>query len=140
MLDELREEVLHVGLQPQVPAIVGESAEKLVILAHRVAHREALKALLAQGTGERAIVLDSSGVGKSTVLNTLGGMDTAGEGHVVIDGNDIATYYKHGPTRYCRDDVGSVFQFYNLVQNLTACGSLPICHCLGVNNLLPLNN
>ena len=70
--------------------------------------------------GELAIVLGSSGAGKSTVLNILGGMDTASEGHVIIDGNDIATYDKHGLTRYRRDDVGFVFQFYNLVQNLTA--------------------
>ena len=70
--------------------------------------------------GELAIVLGSSGAGKSTVLNILGGMDTVSEGRVVIDGNDIATYDKHGLTRYRRDDVGFVFQFYNLVQNLTA--------------------
>ncbi|WP_307974584.1 ABC transporter ATP-binding protein [uncultured Parolsenella sp.] len=70
--------------------------------------------------GELAIVLGSSGAGKSTVLNILGGMDTVSEGHVVIDGNDIVTYDKHGLTRYRRDDVGFVFQFYNLVQNLTA--------------------
>ena len=70
--------------------------------------------------GELAIVLGSSGAGKSTVLNILGGMDTASEGHVIIDGNDIATYDKHELTRYRRDDVGFVFQFYNLVQNLTA--------------------
>ena len=70
--------------------------------------------------GELAIVLGSSGAGKSTVLNILGGMDTVSEGHVVIDGNDTVTYDKHGLTRYRRDDVGFVFQFYNLVQNLTA--------------------
>ena len=70
--------------------------------------------------GELAIVLGSSGAGKSTVLNILGGMDTVSEGHVVIDGNDIAAYDRHGLTRYRRDDVGFVFQFYNLVQNLTA--------------------
>lgn len=70
--------------------------------------------------GELAIVLGSSGAGKSTVLNILGGMDTVSEGHVIIDGNDIAAYDRHGLTRYRRDDVGFVFQFYNLVQNLTA--------------------
>ena len=70
--------------------------------------------------GELAIVLGSSGAGKSTVLNILGGMDTCTSGQVVIDGNDIATYDKHGLTRYRRDEVGFVFQFYNLVQNLTA--------------------
>ena len=70
--------------------------------------------------GELAIVLGSSGAGKSTVLNILGGMDTCTSGQVIIDGNDIATYDKHGLTRYRRDEVGFVFQFYNLVQNLTA--------------------
>ncbi len=70
--------------------------------------------------GELAIVLGTSGAGKSTVLNILGGMDTATSGHVVIDGNDISTYDKHGLTQYRRTDVGFVFQFYNLVQNLTA--------------------
>jgi putative ABC transport system ATP-binding protein len=70
--------------------------------------------------GELAIVLGTSGAGKSTVLNILGGMDTASEGHIIIDGNDISTYDKRGLTKYRRYDVGFVFQFYNLVQNLTA--------------------
>ena len=70
--------------------------------------------------GELAIVLGTSGAGKSTVLNILGGMDTASEGHIIIDDNDISTYDKRGLTKYRRYDVGFVFQFYNLVQNLTA--------------------
>lgn len=70
--------------------------------------------------GELAIVLGSSGAGKSTVLNILGGMDTPTSGHIVIDGNDISEYDKHGLTQYRRSDVGFVFQFYNLVQNLTS--------------------
>ena len=66
------------------------------------------------------VILGSSGAGKSTLLNILGGMDTASEGSVVIDGKDIATYNSHQLTDYRRTDVGFVFQFYNLVSNLTA--------------------
>ena len=70
--------------------------------------------------GELVVILGSSGAGKSTLLNILGGMDAASEGSVVIDGNDIATYSAHQLTDYRRTDVGFVFQFYNLVSNLTA--------------------
>ena len=70
--------------------------------------------------GELVVILGSSGAGKSTLLNILGGMDTASEGSVVIDGNDIAAYNAHQLTDYRRTDVGFVFQFYNLVSNLTA--------------------
>ena len=70
--------------------------------------------------GELAIVLGTSGAGKSTVLNILGGMDTCDEGSVIIDGVDITKRDARGLTKYRRDDVGFVFQFYNLVQNLTA--------------------
>ncbi len=70
--------------------------------------------------GELVVILGSSGAGKSTLLNILGGMDTASEGQVIIDGNDIASYNSHQFTDYRRTDVGFVFQFYNLVSNLTA--------------------
>ncbi len=70
--------------------------------------------------GELVVILGSSGAGKSTLLNILGGMDTASEGQVIIDGNDIASYNSHQLTDYRRTDVGFVFQFYNLVSNLTA--------------------
>ena len=70
--------------------------------------------------GELVVILGSSGAGKSTLLNILGGMDTASEGSVVIDGSDIATFNSHQLTDYRRTDVGFVFQFYNLVPNLTA--------------------
>lgn len=70
--------------------------------------------------GELAIILGSSGAGKSTVLNILGGMDTNDEGNVLIDGNDISTFNEKELTNYRRNDVGFVFQFYNLVPNLTA--------------------
>ena len=70
--------------------------------------------------GELAIILGSSGAGKSTVLNILGGMDTNDEGSVIIDGKDIAGYSQYDLITYRRNDVGFVFQFYNLIQNLTA--------------------
>ena len=70
--------------------------------------------------GELVIILGASGAGKSTVLNILGGMDTNDEGQVLIDGVDIAKLNPHQRTDYRRDDVGFVFQFYNLVPNLTA--------------------
>jgi putative ABC transport system ATP-binding protein len=70
--------------------------------------------------GELAIILGSSGAGKSTVLNILGGMDTNDKGDVIIDGRNIAGASAHELTKYRRLDVGFVFQFYNLVPNLTA--------------------
>lgn len=70
--------------------------------------------------GELAIILGSSGAGKSTVLNILGGMDTNDEGNVLIDGKDISAFNEKELTNYRRNDVGFVFQFYNLVPNLTA--------------------
>ena len=70
--------------------------------------------------GEFAIIVGPSGAGKTTVLNILGGMDTADEGQVLVDGNDIVQYTPKQLIGYRRHDIGFVFQFYNLVQNLTA--------------------
>ena len=70
--------------------------------------------------GEFAVVVGPSGAGKTTVLNILGGMDTASEGKVIVDGEDIAGYSQKQLTAYRRDDIGFVFQFYNLIPNLTA--------------------
>lgn len=70
--------------------------------------------------GEFVVVVGPSGAGKTTVLNILGGMDTATEGDVYVDGSNIAEYNSHQLTAYRRDDIGFVFQFYNLVPNLTA--------------------
>ena len=70
--------------------------------------------------GELCVIVGPSGAGKTTLLNILGGMDTATEGTVTLDGRDISRLNNRQLTAYRRDDVGFVFQFYNLVQNLTA--------------------
>ena len=70
--------------------------------------------------GEFTVIVGASGAGKTTILNMLGGMDTPTSGTIVVDGHNIATYDDKQLTDYRRDDIGFVFQFYNLVQNLTA--------------------
>jgi len=70
--------------------------------------------------GEFVVIVGPSGAGKTTILNILGGMDTATSGTVTVDGKNITEYNERQLTQYRRDDVGFVFQFYNLVQNLTA--------------------
>ena len=70
--------------------------------------------------GEFCIIVGPSGAGKTTVLNMLGGMDTCDEGKILLDGQEISGYNQKQLTTYRRYDVGFVFQFYNLVQNLTA--------------------
>ncbi len=69
---------------------------------------------------ELVVILGPSGAGKTTALNILGGMDNATSGEVIIDGKNITHYSKKELTRYRRNDIGFVFQFYNLIQNLTA--------------------
>ena len=70
--------------------------------------------------GEFAIVVGPSGAGKTTVLNMLGGMDSCDSGQIIVDGEEISAYNRKQLTTYRRYDIGFVFQFYNLVQNLTA--------------------
>ena len=70
--------------------------------------------------GEFVVIVGPSGAGKTTVLNILGGMDKATEGQVLVDGVDVAGFDNRRMTKYRREDIGFVFQFYNLVQNLTA--------------------
>ena len=70
--------------------------------------------------GEFVVIVGPSGAGKTTVLNILGGMDTATSGTLLVDGEDITSYNARQLTGYRREDIGFVFQFYNLVPNLTA--------------------
>ena len=70
--------------------------------------------------GELVVIVGPSGAGKTTALNILGGMDTVTSGEVIIDGKNIAKFKNRQLTKYRREDIGFVFQFYNLVQNLTA--------------------
>jgi putative ABC transport system ATP-binding protein len=70
--------------------------------------------------GEFAVIVGPSGAGKTTVLNILGGMDTCTSGKILVDGQDISQYRKKKLISYRRDDIGFVFQFYNLMPNLTA--------------------
>lgn len=70
--------------------------------------------------GELVVIVGPSGAGKTTALNILGGMDSVTSGNVIIDGKNISKFKKKELTKYRREDIGFVFQFYNLVQNLTA--------------------
>ena len=70
--------------------------------------------------GELVVILGPSGAGKTTILNILGGMDSPTSGNIVVDGTDISKYNRKELTKYRRYDIGFVFQFYNLVGNLTA--------------------
>ena len=85
--------------------------------------------------GEFAVIVGPSGAGKTTALNILGGMDKLSSGHVYVDGKDIAKYSSKELTQYRRDDVGMVFQFYNLVQNLNALENVELASQICKNTL-----
>ena len=87
--------------------------------------------------GEFVVILGSSGAGKTTLLNLLGGMDTATEGEILLEGKNITRLDKRGLTEYRRYDVGFVFQFYNLMPNLTALENVEIAVEICKNYLLP---
>ena len=85
--------------------------------------------------GEFCIIVGPSGAGKTTVLNMLGGMDTCDEGHIWLDGKEVSAYNQRQLTEYRRYDVGFVFQFYNLVQNLTALENVELASEISENPL-----
>ena len=85
--------------------------------------------------GEICIVVGQSGAGKTTLLNILGGMDTLTEGHVLLDGRDISTLNEKQMATYRRFDIGFVFQFYNLIPNLTAVENVEIASQLSKDPL-----
>lgn len=87
--------------------------------------------------GEFAVVLGSSGAGKTTLLNLLGGMDSATSGQIILDGKDVTALNKKGLATYRRNEVGFVFQFYNLMPNLTALENVEIAVEICKNALDP---
>ena len=87
--------------------------------------------------GEFVVILGSSGAGKTTLLNILGGMDKATSGEIVVDDKNITNMDKRGLTEYRRNDVGFVFQFYNLMPNLTALENVEIAVEICKNHLDP---
>lgn len=87
--------------------------------------------------GELTVIVGPSGAGKTTALNILGGMDSATSGKVLIDGKDISNFKGKELTKYRREDVGFVFQFYNLVQNLTALENVELATEICKDSLSP---
>lgn len=87
--------------------------------------------------GEFVIIAGASGAGKSTILNILGGMDTSTSGEIIVDGKKVSSYSNKELITYRRNDIGFVFQFYNLVQNLTTIENLELATQISKN---PLDN
>lgn len=85
--------------------------------------------------GEFVVIVGPSSAGKTTILNLLGGMDKATSGQILVDGQDVAKYSERQLTQYRRDDIGFVFQFYNLVQNLTALENVELATQISKNPL-----
>jgi putative ABC transport system ATP-binding protein len=85
--------------------------------------------------GDFAVVVGASGAGKTTVLNLLGGMDKLDEGSIIVDGADVSLYNDKMLTEYRRFDIGFVFQFYNLIQNLTAKENVELASQISKNPL-----
>ena len=85
--------------------------------------------------GEFVVIVGPSGAGKTTILNLLGGLDKATSGQILVDGQDVAKYSERQLTQYRRDDIGFVFQFYNLVQNLTALENVELATQISKNPL-----
>lgn len=87
--------------------------------------------------GELAVILGASGAGKTTALNILGGMDSTTSGDVIVDGKNIAAYTSKQLVGYRRSDIGFVFQFYNLMPNLTALENVELASQICLNSLDP---
>ena len=87
--------------------------------------------------GELVVIVGPSGAGKTTALNILGGMDNATSGRVIVDGIEISSLKNKGLIRYRREDIGFVFQFYNLVQNLTAIENVELATQISKDSLNP---
>ena len=87
--------------------------------------------------GEIVVIVGASGAGKTTLLNLLGGMDNLTYGKIIVDGRDISNYTEKQLTEYRRNDIGFVFQFYNLVQNLNVLENVELATQICSNTLQP---
>ncbi len=87
--------------------------------------------------GEFVVIVGASGAGKTTILNLLGGMDEATSGAIIVDGNNIVSFDRKQYIKYRRDDIGFVFQFYNLIQNLTSLENVELASQICKNPLNP---
>lgn len=87
--------------------------------------------------GELVVIVGPSGAGKTTALNVLGGMDSVSSGEVIVDEKNISNFKNRELTKYRREDIGFVFQFYNLVQNLTALENVELATQISENPLSP---
>ena len=87
--------------------------------------------------GEFVVIVGPSGAGKTTLLNLLGGMDSPSNGHIILDGVDISKFNKKELTNFRRNEVGFVFQFYNLMPNMTAKENVELATEICVNSLAP---
>ena len=106
--------------EPEEPAYVTFENVRKVYHVGEVDIEALADATFTVNKGELAVVVGESGAGKTTLLNILGGMDSLTSGKVILDGREISRMSARELTRYRRHDIGFVFQFYNLVQNLTA--------------------
>jgi len=89
--------------------------------------------------GEFVVVIGASGAGKTTILNLLGGMDQVTSGNILVDGSEISEYSKKMLTKYRREEIGFVFQFYNLVQNLNAIENVELAVEICKNPMNPVD-
>ena len=87
--------------------------------------------------GELVVIVGPSGAGKTTALNLLGGMDSSTSGNIFVDGKDVSSFTNRRLIKYRREDIGFVFQFYNLVQNLTALENVELATEICKNSLNP---
>ena len=87
--------------------------------------------------GKFVVIVGASGAGKTTVLNMLGGMDQPTRGKILVDGENIAAFNENQLTEYRRNDIGFVFQFYNLVMNLTALENVELATQISQKPLVP---
>ena len=85
--------------------------------------------------GELVIIVGASGAGKTTLLNLIGGMDTLSDGEIIVDNMNLSKMNEKDLTRYRRDDVGFVFQFYNLIPNLTSIENVELASEIAKNNM-----